>query len=107
MTKMHVKKDDTVVVITGKDKGKKGKIMVTSPKAGRVVVEGVNIVARHTKPKGQGQQGGILHKEAPVDASNVMLYCDKCGKGVRTKVQVLEDGKKVRICKKCGQSVGK
>ena len=76
MTKLHVKKDDTVVVITGKDKGKKGKVLVASPKENKVIVEGVNIVARHTKPSGQGNQGGIIRKEAHIDASNVMLYCD-------------------------------
>ena len=74
MTKLHVRKDDTVVVITGKDKGKKGKILVAMPEAGKVVVEGVNVVSRHTKPQGQNNQGGILKKEAALDASNVMLY---------------------------------
>ena len=75
MAKLHVRKDDTVVVITGKDKGKKGKILVAIPEAGKVVVEGVNVVSRHTKPQGQNNQGGILKKEAALDASNVMLYC--------------------------------
>ena len=103
MTKLHVKKDDTVVVITGKDKGKKGKVLVASPKENKVIVEGVNIVARHTKPSGQGNQGGIIRKEAHIDASNVMLYCDKCDKGVRVKTVVKEDGKKVRVCAKCGK----
>ena len=107
MTKLHVRKDDTVVVITGKDKGKKGKILVAIPKDGRVVVEGVNIVSRHTKPRGQGNQGGILKKEAPIDASNVMLYCSKCDKGVRVENKVQENGEKVRVCKKCGATIGK
>ncbi len=107
MTKLHVKKNDTVVVITGKDKGKKGKVMVTDPKKGRVIVAGVNVVARHTKPRGQAQEGGILHREAPIDISNVMLYCEKCQKGVRTSVKILENGDKIRVCKKCGESIGK
>ena len=107
MAKLHVRKDDTVVVITGKDKGKKGKVLVAMPEAGRVVVEGVNIVSRHTKPHGQGNQGGILKKEAPIDASNVMLYCNKCEKGVRVAVKVQENGEKVRVCKKCGSTIGK
>jgi large subunit ribosomal protein L24 len=105
MTKLHVKKDDTVVVITGKDKGKKGKVLVASPKDNKVIVEGVNIVARHTKPSGQGNQGGIIRREAHIDASNVMLYCDKCDKGVRVSIKVLDNGEKVRVCKKCGNTI--
>ncbi len=107
MAKLHVRKDDTVVVITGKEKGKKGKILVAMPKDGRVVVEGVNIVSRHTKPRGQANQGGILKKEAPINASNVMLYCSKCDKGVRVTNKVQENGDKVRVCKKCGAVIGK
>lgn len=105
MTKMHVKREDTVVVITGKDKGKKGKVLVSFPKENRVIVEGVNIISRHTKPSGQGNPGGIIKREAPIDASNVMLYCDKCDQGVRVSVKVLENGEKVRVCKKCGNTI--
>ncbi len=105
--KMHVRKDDVVVVITGKDKGKKGKIMLSDPKKGKVIVEGVNIVSRHSKPRSQTEPGGILKKEARIDVSNVMLYCGKCEKGVRTKAQILENGDKVRVCKKCGEIIGK
>ena len=107
MAKLHVRKDDTVVVITGKDKGKKGKILVAMPEAGKVVVEGVNVVSRHTKPQGQNNQGGILKKEAALDASNVMLYCAKCDNGVRVEHKVQENGDKVRVCKKCGAVIGK
>ena len=107
MAKLHVRKDDTVVVITGKDKGKKGKILVAMPEAGKVVVEGVNVLNRHTKPQGQNNQGGILKKEAALDASNVMLYCAKCDKGVRVEHKVQENGDKVRVCKKCGAVIGK
>ena len=107
MAKMHVKRDDTVVVITGKDKGKQGKILSAMPKQGKVIVEGVNIVSRHTKPRGQGDQGGILKHEAPVNASNVMHYCDKCKSGVRTKMEIGKNGDKIRVCKKCGESLTK
>lgn len=104
---MHVKRDDVVVVVTGKDKGKQGKILSALPKHGKVIVEGVNLVSRHTKPKGQTEPGGILKQEAPIDVSNVMLYCEKCKSGVRTGMQVSENGDKIRVCKKCGDSIGK
>ena len=78
--KLHVRKDDTVVVVSGKDKGKQGKVLRALPKEGKVVVEGVNVVARHTKPKGQGDPGGIIRSEAPIYASKVMLVCEKCNK---------------------------
>ena len=104
MAKLHVRKDDTVVVITGKDKGKKGKVLVAMPEAGRVVVEGVNIVSRHTKPRGQGNQGGILKKEAPIDASNVMYY-DTKAKTVTKIGYEFKDGKKVRVSKKTGNVI--
>ena len=106
---MFVKAKDTVVVISGQDKGKQGKILEAFPKKNRVVVEGVGMVKKHQKPRMQGQPGGIIEKEAAIDASNVMLYCPKCGAGRRfgNKVTVTEkDGKKVRnvirVCKKCG-----
>ena len=106
---MFVKSKDTVVVITGQDKGKQGKVLVAEPKKNRVVVEGVAMVKKHQKPRMQGQPGGIIEKEAAIDASNVMLFCPKCNAGRRfsNKVTVTEkDGKKVRnvirVCKKCG-----
>ena len=110
---MHVKSNDQVVVISGKDKGKKGKITAAFPKAGRVVVEGVNVVTKHQKARNAMQPGGIIKKEAPIDASNVMLICEKCGKPVRVahKVTVTTDanGKSkrsmVRVCKKCGAEI--
>ncbi|MBQ5956786.1 MAG: 50S ribosomal protein L24 [Clostridia bacterium] len=107
MGKMHIRRDDTVVVITGKDKGKKGKVLVVVPSKNRVIVEGVNIVSRHTRPTSQTNQGGIIKKEAPIDASNVMLYCSKCDKGVRVGIKLLENGEKARVCKKCGAVIGK
>ncbi|WP_102412300.1 50S ribosomal protein L24 [Beduinella massiliensis] len=99
---MHVRSNDTVVVISGKDKGKKGKVISASPKAGKVIVEGVAMATKHQKPRQQGAPGGIIHKEAAIDASNVMLVCGKCGKATRNAHKVLEDGSKVRVCKKCG-----
>jgi len=105
---MHVKTNDQVVVISGKDKGKKGKIIASFPKAGRVTVEGVNVVTKHQKPQNAMQPGGIVHKELPIDASNVMIVCPKCGKATRVahKVNVVE-GKRtmVRVCKKCSAEI--
>ncbi|AZR74968.1 50S ribosomal protein L24 [Anoxybacter fermentans] len=104
---MHVKKGDTVMVIAGKDKGKKGKILKVYPKKSRVVVEGVNIVHRHTKPSQQFPQGGIIENEAPIHVSNVQLVCPRCNEAARTGKRILDDGKKVRYCKKCGEVVDK
>ena len=102
---MHVRSKDQVVVISGKDKGKKGKITAAYPKTGKVVVEGVNMVTKHQKARNAMQPGGIIHKEAPIDASNVMLVCPKCKKGVRVGYKVLENDTKVRVCKKCGATI--
>ncbi|MBR1711598.1 MAG: 50S ribosomal protein L24 [Clostridia bacterium] len=99
---MQIRTNDTVVVITGKSRGAKGKVLSASPKAGKVVVENVNMVHKHMKPRQQGMQGGVIEREAAMDASNVMLYCPKCDKGVRVGYKVLENNKKVRVCKKCG-----
>ncbi|MGI6636162.1 MAG: 50S ribosomal protein L24 [Christensenellales bacterium] len=103
--KVHVKTKDEVIVIAGKDKGKKGKVLNVNPTQGRVTVEGVAMVTKHQKSRAQGQPGGIIHKEAAIDASNVMLVCQKCGKPSRAGVKVQEDGKKIRICKKCNQQI--
>ena len=102
---MNVKKNDTVVVLSGKDKGKQGKVLKTEPKSGKVIVEKVNMVSRHTKPRRQGEEGGILQKEAPIYACKVMRVCPKCNKPTRSAHKVLADGKKVRICKKCGAEI--
>jgi len=96
----HVKKGDTVVVITGKDKGKKGKILQVMPEANRVLVEGVNMVTKHKKPTPQVQQGGIIHQEAPIHISNVMLFDAKAGKGVRVGFKTLDNGKKSKSIEK-------
>ncbi len=105
MNKVHVKKGDTVQVIAGKDKGKKGKVVGVAPKEGKVIVEGVNMVTKHVKPKKQGQPGGILKAEGALYASKVNLYCSHCGKGVRYKTTVSADGAKTRVCAKCGDSI--
>ena len=102
MNKLHVKKDDTVIVISGDDRGKKGKVLEVSPKEGKIIVKGINIVTRHVKPRKQDEEGGIVKVEGAMYASKVMLYCDKCDRGVRVKKAVGEDGKKVRLCAKCG-----
>jgi len=105
--KMHVKKGDTVRVIAGKDLGKKGKILEVIPDTKRVIVEGVNVVHRHTRPTRELPQGGIVENEAPVHASNVQLICPRCGKNSRVGRKVLDNGKKARICKKCNEVVDK
>ena len=104
MAKLNVKKDDVVIVLSGDDKGTKGKVIATSPDEGKVLVEGVNIIHKHVKPRRQGETGGIVDAEGAIYASNVALYCPKCDKGVRTKTQVV-DGKKVRVCAKCGKEI--
>ena len=101
---MNVKKGDTVVVLSGKDKGKKGKVQGTIPSEAKVVVEGVNMVTCHTKPRRQGEEGGIVRREAALYASKVQVVCPKCGKGTRVAHKV-EGDKKVRVCKHCGASL--
>ncbi|WP_347489942.1 50S ribosomal protein L24 [Desulfoscipio sp. XC116] len=101
--KVHVHKGDTVLVIRGKSAGKKGKVLEVQLAKSRVVVEGVNKVKRHTKPTRSMPQGGIMEREAPIHSSNVMLYCSKCNQPTRVGRKILEDGKKVRQCKRCGE----
>lgn len=101
---MNVKKNDTVVVLSGKDKGKQGKVLSVDPKAGKVVVEKINMVSRHQKPRKQGEEGGIIQKEAPLYACKVMTICPKCNKATRVAHKV-EGGKKVRVCKHCGAEI--
>ena len=104
--KMNIKKGDTVYVITGKDKGKSGKITAVYSDKNKVLIENVNIVTKHQKPKSQQDKGGIVKKPAPVDASNVMVVCPVCNKATRISHKEI-DGKKARICKKCGASLDK
>lgn len=103
---MIVKKGDQAVVISGKEKGKKGKVSQVIPTTGKVVIENVNVVSRHKKPRSAQEKGGIMKKAAPIDASNVMVVCPACGKATRVAHKVI-DGEKARVCKKCGASLDK
>ena len=105
--KLHVKKDDLVMVIAGKEKGKSGKVMRVLPERGQVMVESLNIVKRHSRPTRGNAQGGIIEKEAPLDASNVQILCKGCNKPARTGIRVLQDGSKARFCKKCNEILDK
>ena len=104
MEKLHIKKDDTVVVISGDSKGVKGKVIAASPEEGKVIVEGANIVSKHTKARRQGDKSQIVKTEGAIYACKVQLYCPKCDKAVRSKVKVV-DGKKIRVCAKCGAEI--
>ena len=99
-----IKKGDTVKVIAGADKDKEGKVIAVNHKNNTVLVEGVNMITKHTKPSMANQNGGIVHQEAPIYASKVMLVCPSCGKPTRIAHKILEDGSKVRLCKKCGET---
>ena len=102
---MKIRKNDTVLVITGKDKGKKGKVHSAYPKKERVLVEGINFTKRHMRATGQVRQAGIIEREAPIHVSNVMLLCNKCNRPTRVGFHSLEDGRKVRICRSCGEVI--
>ena len=102
----HVKKNDTVMVTVGKDKGKTGKVLRINQKKDRLIVEKVNVIKRHVKAS-QKTKGGIMERESPISVSNVMIYCEKCSKPVRVGKKVLEDGKKVRFCRKCEEVLDK
>lgn len=105
--KWRIKKDDIVQVISGKERGKKGKVLLVLQDEGRLKVEKLNMLKRHTKAGRKVQQGGIIEQEGTLHISNVMLICDKCGKGVRTKLKKLENAKRVRVCLKCGEVLDK
>lgn len=102
---LRVKKEDTVLVLAGKEKGKKGRVLAVLPSKDRVIIEKINIIKRHMKPSRKYTQGGIIEKEAPIHISNVMLLCPKCNKPTRIGNQFLESGKKVRVCKKCQEVI--
>ena len=104
MMKVHVKAEDTVIVISGDDKGKKGKVLQVAPKEGKVIVEGVNLVKKHVKPRPPQEAGGIVDAEAPMYASKVQLFCNKCGKATRA-AHKMDGDKKVRVCAKCGAAL--
>ncbi|MBQ2633062.1 MAG: 50S ribosomal protein L24 [Oscillospiraceae bacterium] len=101
---MNIRKDDKVIVLSGKDKGKEGKVLTAMPKEGKLIVEGVSVASRHMKPRKQGEEGGIVKMETPIYASKVMVVCPKCGKPTRVAHR-LEGGKSVRVCKKCGAAL--
>jgi len=102
---LSIKKNDTVSVITGKEKGKKGRVISVDPIKNKILIERINLIKRHTKPSKKYAQGGIIEKEAPLHVSNAMLICPKCGKPTRIGNTVLSTGKKVRICKKCKEVI--
>ena len=104
MNNLSIKKGDTVVILSGKDKGKQGAVLEVMPADKKVIVENVNVATRHTKPRRQGEEGGIVKKEAPIYACKVMRVCPKCNKATRPATKVV-DGKRVRICKKCGAEI--
>ncbi|HEY5563573.1 MAG TPA: 50S ribosomal protein L24 [Clostridiaceae bacterium] len=104
LNRVHVRKKDNVMVISGKDKGKIGEVIQVSPTASKVLVKGVNIVTKHQKPSRKNMQGGRVKQEATIFSSKVMLYCTKCKSVTRIKSTILDDGSKVRVCKKCGET---
>ncbi len=99
--KVHVKKGDTVLVLNGKDRGKKGKILSVAQQDGMVLVEGVNMSTKHVKPKSRYQQGGLVHQEAPINSAKVMVVCPRCGKPTKVANKIFENGEKSRTCKHC------
>jgi len=105
LIKFHIRKNDMVQVIAGKEKGKTGKVLKVLTKKNRAVVEKVNFIKRHTRPSGKTRQGGILQKEAPMHISNLLLVCPKCNRGVRMGKRILDDGQKALVCKKCGELI--
>lgn len=102
---MQIRKNDSVIVIGGKERGKTGKVLRVVPDKDTVIIERLNIVKRHTKPRGPQQPGGIVEKEAAIHASNIMILCDKCNAPVRVGHKILADGKKIRICRRCNEAL--
>lgn len=102
---LHIRKNDSVMVIAGRERGKTGKVLKVMPKENRALIERVNLVKRHARPRGPQQPGGILEKEAPIHLSNLMVMCDKCNAPVRVGRKILGDGSKARICRRCGEAL--
>jgi len=102
---MKIRKNDTVLVIAGKDKGKKGKVRFAYPKDEKVIVEGINFIKRHTRARGRVRQAGIIEQEAPIHVSSVMLLCNRCSHPARLGFRFLKDGRKVRVCRSCGEVI--
>lgn len=105
--RFSLKKNDLVMVIAGKEKGKSGRILKVFSRKNRALIEKINFVKKHTRPSGQTRQGGIVEREAPIHVSNVMVICEKCNLPIRVGKKILDDGKKVRVCKKCGELLDK
>ena len=103
---LKIRKNDIVVCCTGKDRAKKGKVLSVFPKQKRAIVEGINFIKKHTRKTREDQQGGIIQREAPINISNLMLFCNKCNKATRVGLTLLKDGKKVRVCKRCREVIG-
>lgn len=104
---VHIKKGDQVMVITGKETGKSGRVLSVNSKEHRVLIEKLNLIKRHTKPSQRYKQGGIIERENPIDISNVMVICGSCSKPSRTGIKIIDLGKKLRYCKKCGEIIDK
>jgi len=102
---MKIRKNDTVLVIAGKDKGKTGKVRFAHPKKEQVIIEGINFIKKHTRARGRVRQAGIIQLEAPIYISNVMLLCSRCNRPTRVGFRFLEDGRKVRICRRCSEVI--
>ncbi len=102
---MQIRKNDSVMVVAGKERGKTGKVLRVIPEKDQVIIERVNLVKRHTRPRGPQQPGGIVEKEASIRASNIMMMCDKCNAPVRVGRKMLTDGKKIRVCRRCGETL--
>ena len=104
--KCRIRKNDTVMVIAGHDRGKTGKVLRVLPDHGRLVIERLNVVKRHSKPRGAASPGGIVEKEAPIDISNVMVFCERCNAPVRVGIKAATDGTRSRMCRRCGEALG-
>ena len=104
--KYKIKKNDMVMVISGRDRGKTGKVMRVLRERGRVVIERLNMVKRHSKARGAASPGGIVDKEAPLHISNVMIFCERCNAPVRVGIKAADDGSKSRVCRRCGEAIG-
>jgi len=102
---MKIRKNDTVLIIVGKDRGKKGKVRKALPRKDKIIVEGINMIKRHSRAKGQARQAGIIELEAPLEVSNVMLICNKCNKPARVGFRFLSDGRKARVCRSCDEVI--
>jgi len=105
MLQVHVRRGDTVAVIAGRERGKRGKVLRVLPAAGRVLVEKLNMMKKHQRPTQKLRQGGIIERESPLALSNVLVVCSRCDKASRSGIKVLGDGRKVRVCKRCGESI--